>query len=66
MEQEQQNKTLYVKMLGGFSMSWGGRQIAIGPKGKDSQFVRLLEAVIHSGSEGVTRSQMEDILFEDR
>lgn len=66
MEQQQQNKTLYVKMLGGFSMSWGGRQIAIGPKGKDSQFVRLLEAVIHSGSEGVTRSQMEDILFEDR
>ncbi len=62
----QPENLLYVKTLGGFSLSWNGREIAIGPKGRDSQFVRLLEAVIHNREEGVLRSQMEEILFEDR
>ena len=65
-DKEQPENLLYVKTLGGFSLSWNGRQIAIGPKGRDSQFVRLLEAVIHNREEGVLRSQMEEILFEDR
>ncbi len=60
------NDTLYVKMLGGFSMTYKGREIGTGPKSRDSQFVRLLEAVIFSGQKGFRRSQLEDILFEER
>ena len=63
---EQHENILYVKTLGGFSMSWNGAQIGVGPKGRDSQFVRLMEAVIHSGREGFRRAQLEEILFEGR
>ena len=63
---EQRDQTLYVRMFGGFSMTWHGKTIGYGPKGRDSQVVRLLEAVIHSGKKGLPRAQLEEILFEDR
>ena len=63
---ESRENTLYVKMFGGFSMTWNGRQIAAGPKGRDSQFVRLLEAVIHYADKGFPRHTLEEILFEER
>ena len=58
--------TLYVTTFGGFSMTWNGQRIAAGPKERDSQITRLLEAVIHSGNEGLRRAELETILFEDR
>ena len=64
--QDSNSNTLYVKTLGGFSLEWDGKPVLSGPKEKDSQVTRLLEAVIHSGNEGFPRSQLEDILFEDR
>ena len=57
---------LYVKTFGGFSMTWNGRRICAGPKEKDSQITRLLEAVIHSGPGGISRGELEGILFEER
>ena len=63
---EQKKNTLYVKTFGGFSMTWNGKKILTGPKSRDSQIVRLLEAVIHSGREGFRRPDLEEILFEER
>ena len=62
----QKENVLYVKMFGGFSLTWNGRRITTGPKDRDSQSVRLLQAVIHSGDKGFSRSSMEEILFADR
>lgn len=47
-------------------MTWNGQRISTGPKDRDSQAVRLLEAVIHSGSKGFSRANVEEILFGDR
>ena len=47
-------------------MIWNGRRIGASPKDRDSQFTRLLQAVIHSGEHGFRRSQLEDTLFEER
>ena len=63
---KEQENTLYVQMLGGFSMTWNGTRMEADPKGRDSQSVRLLEAIIHSGKKGVRRVQLENILFEER
>ena len=63
---KEQENTLYVQMLGGFSMTWNGVRMEADPKGRDSQSVRLLEAIIHSGKKGVRRVQLENILFEER
>ena len=53
MKMKEQENTLYVQMLGGFSMTWNGTRMEADPKGRDSQSVRLLEAIIHSGKKGV-------------
>ena len=65
-QEEQRKNVLYVTTLGGFSMTWNGRQIGVGPKGRDSQFVRLMEAVLCAGDKGFRRPDLEEILFEDR
>ena len=62
----QKENILYIKTFGGFSMTWNGQRISTGPKDKDSQVVRLLEAVIYSGKDGFSRAHMEEILFGDR
>lgn len=62
----QKENVLYVKTFGGFSLTWNGKRITTGPKDRDSQSVRLLQAVIHSGDKGFSRSNMEEILFGDR
>ena len=55
--------TLLVRTMGGFSMSWNGSPV--GGRTKDSQFIRLMEVVLHNLRDGVTRSELEEILFED-
>lgn len=58
--------TLYVRMLGGFSMRWNGELLAGGSKANDSQSAYLLQILIHSGERGVTRDRLEELLFADR
>lgn len=57
---------LYVRMLGGFSVSWNGALIAGGSKASESQFTSLLQILIHDRERGVTRDRLEELLFEDR
>ena len=57
---------LYVRMLGGFSVSYNGKLIAGGSKAYDSQLSYLLMILIHNRENGVTRDRLEQLLFEDR
>ena len=57
---------LYVRMLGGFSISWNGMLIAGGSKASDSQYTNLLQLLIHERGRGVTRDRLEELLFGDR
>ena len=57
---------LYVRTLGGFSMTWRGKQIAGGIKGRESQSVYFLQCLIHNREKGVSRNQLEELLFGDR
>ena len=58
--------TLYVRMLGGFSVRWNGKLIAGGSKASDSQLTCLLQILIHNREVGVTRDRLEELLFGDR
>lgn len=58
--------TLYVRMLGGFSVRWNGKLIAGGSKANESQIAYLLQILIHNRKTGVTRDRLEELLFEDR
>ena len=63
---EQKENTLYVRMLGGFSVQWNGKLIAGGSKSNGSQFAYLLQILIHNREKGVSRDRLEELLFEDR
>lgn len=58
--------TLYVQTFGGFSLSYDGRWITGGMKSRESQFIYLMELLLHEGKEGVSRDRLEAVLFEDR
>ena len=63
---DHQENTLYIRMLGGFSVRWNGKLIAGGSKANGSQFAYLLQILIHNREKGVTRDKLEELLFEDR
>lgn len=58
--------TLYVRMLGGFSMLWDGKLVAGGSKASESQMNDLLQILIHDREHGVSRDRLEELLFGDR
>ena len=57
---------LQVQMLGGFSLSWGGKLVAGSTKSSESQFNYLMQLLLHHRREGVSRDMLERVLFEDR
>lgn len=57
---------LYVRMLGGFSVTWRGKQIVGGVKSRESQMVYFLQCLLHHRGEGVSRVRLEEILFGER
>ena len=57
---------LQVQMLGGFSLSWGGKLVAGSTKSSESQFNYLMQILLHHGENGVSRDMLERVLFEDR
>ena len=65
MEEDRQD-LMHVRMLGGFSVRYNGRLIAGGSKAAESQYTWLLQILLHSGTRGVTRDRLEQLLFEDR
>lgn len=66
MEKKEEEGVLKVQMLGGFSVTYNGIQIAGGSKARESQFAYLLQLLLHHGREGVSRRQAEEVLFGER
>lgn len=66
MEGNDKENILYVQMFGGFSMLWNGRPVTSGSKSAETQFVYLMQLLLHHREKGISRSRLEQILFEDR
>lgn len=56
---------LYVKTFGGFSLIYQGRAITSGMN-KESQFICLMQLLLHERAEGVGRDRLEEALFAER
>ena len=59
------NGVLQVRMLGEFSMTWEGNEICGGSKASDAQFTRLLQLLLHFRKEGIERTKLQKLLFDD-
>jgi len=58
-------QTLQVSMFGSFSMVWQGRPLT-DEKLKETHFTSLVQMLLHHGENGVSRDQLEEVLFGDR
>lgn len=61
----EQSNVLYVQMFGSFQMSYQGHPMT-GSKQRDTYFTNLMQILLHSGSAGVSRDYLEDVLLGDR
>ncbi len=66
MKKEETEHILRVQMFGDFSMVWNGKNIAGGSRSSETQFSYLMQLLLHNREKGVSRSQLERYLFEDR
>lgn len=66
MEGKPHDNMLYVRMFGSFSMTYNGTSITGGSKTSESQFIWLMQMILHNREEGVSRDQIEKVLFGDR
>lgn len=57
--------TLYVKTFGGFSLIYQGKTIT-GGMNKESQFICLMQLLLHERAKGVGRDRLEEALFAER
>lgn len=56
---------IVLKTFGTFSLMYNGKSLA-GQKAMESQFVYLLQMVLHYRGDGVSREAVEEVLFGDR
>ena len=59
------NGILKVRMLGEFSMTWDDKEICGGSKAADAQFTRLLQLLMHYRKDGIERTKLQSLLFND-
>lgn len=59
-------EALYVQTFGGFSLTYGGKLITGSIKSRESQFVYLMQILLHERANGVSRDRLEEVLFGDR
>lgn len=57
---------LYVQTFGGFSLTYNGKLITGNIKSRESQFIYLMQVLLHERENGVSRDRLEEVLFEDR
>ena len=65
-QSSRQSDVLQVRTLGRFSISWNDTVIVGGANYSESQFVYLMQIILHAGSKGVSRADLEEVLFEAR
>ncbi len=61
--QERAGDLIAVKMLGGFSMTYKGQEIALG-RNSSARFVQLLQLVWLQGSRGITKEKLVEELYD--
>lgn len=64
-EKIQNEEFLDVKMFGSFSIGYKGKSL-FGRKSGETQFAWLMQILIHNRENGVSREEVEEILFGDR
>ncbi|MBR3309746.1 MAG: hypothetical protein IKG00_07645 [Lachnospiraceae bacterium] len=52
-------------MFGTFSMSYGNQSITGKSKSNESNFITLMEALLHAGKEGIARDALEQAIFQN-
>lgn len=57
---------LQVQTFGSFSLLWEGKSLTANMKSRESQFIYLMQLVLHNRENGVSRERLEEVLFEDR
>lgn len=58
--------TLYVQMFNSFSLFWNGELITGSAKSSESQFMYLMQLLLHNRQDGISRNKLEQVLFQDR
>lgn len=66
MQHRAESNALCIRLFGGVSMSWNGKQIIGIGKFTESQFSYLMQAVLHYRKEGITKRELVQTLFGDR
>lgn len=61
-----EKEVLYVQTFGGFSMTYKGKLITGTIKSRESQFIYLMQILLHERVNGVSRDRLEEVLFGDR
>lgn len=64
-KEETESAVLYVKTFGEFSIWFNGKLICTDSKRRDSYFNKIMQILLHFRKEGIGRTQLMDILFED-
>ncbi|MCR4901265.1 MAG: hypothetical protein K6A23_00285 [Butyrivibrio sp.] len=57
--------TLYVKMLGSFSITWNDKEIVLG-RNKSAKFIKVLQIVWLAGEKGITKGQLVSRIYSDQ
>lgn len=65
VEELPREQVLRVGMFGNFSMVWQGRPLT-DEKLKETHFTSLMQLLLHYRESGVSRDQLEEVLFGDR
>ena len=60
-----EDRALHVKMFGGFDMTYLGKTL-LGKKSGESQFVYMMQILLHNRENGISREVLEEVLFGDR
>lgn len=66
MGEKDTDNVLYVQTFGKFSVTWNGKQIAGRSGAGETQFVSLLQLILHDRGNGIERSLLEEVLFAGR
>ena len=59
-------EALRVRTFGRFSIAWKDTMVVGGTSYNESQFTYLMQILLHAGKKGVSRSELEEALFEGR
>lgn len=62
----QEANIMYVHTFGSFSVTWNGKIVTMDSRSGETQFIYLLQLLLHRRGEGVSRAEIAEQLFYDR